>query len=95
MTKNEVFERGFSLDGNGKVLDNFGNDYCDENGCIVYVDIKNPVSEPDEDKMTKYELKMLSNLFELAEIDIDLLSYKGQTKFNELADKADELNILC
>lgn len=49
MTKNEIFERGFSIDGNGKILDNFGNEYRDENGCIVYINTENPVSEPDND----------------------------------------------
>jgi hypothetical protein len=38
MKKSELIERGFSTDENGKVLDNFGNEYRNENGCIEYLE---------------------------------------------------------
>ncbi len=44
--------------------------------------------------MTDKEKELLSALFDVAEEDIDYLSYEGQTKWNELARKADEENIV-
>jgi len=38
MTKAEVVERGFSVDENGKVLNEFGHEHRDEQGCVCYVE---------------------------------------------------------
>jgi hypothetical protein len=38
MTMDEVLERGLSLDDSGRVLDEFGNEYRDENGMVCYVE---------------------------------------------------------
>jgi hypothetical protein len=37
MSIDEVVERGLNVDENGKVLDEFGNEYRDENGLVCYV----------------------------------------------------------
>jgi|TARA_B110000211_G_C14054605_1_gene542762 hypothetical protein len=37
MTADEVAERGLLIDENGKVLDEFGNEYRDESGCVCYI----------------------------------------------------------
>ena len=34
MSIDEVIERGLNVDENGKVLDEFGNEYRDENGLV-------------------------------------------------------------
>ena len=38
MKISEIKERGFSIDNSGRVLDNFGNEYRDEQGCVVFLD---------------------------------------------------------
>jgi len=38
MTKDEIVERGFSVDEDGRVLDNFGNEYRDEEGCCCFIE---------------------------------------------------------
>jgi hypothetical protein len=38
MSIDEVVERGLNVDENGKVLDEFGNEYRDENGLVCYVE---------------------------------------------------------
>ena len=37
MTMSEVLERGFTVDENGKVLDEFGHEYRDEQGMVCYI----------------------------------------------------------
>lgn len=37
MDMTEVLERGLSVDENGKVLDEFGNEFRNEDGCVCYV----------------------------------------------------------
>lgn len=37
MEMDEVIERGLSVDENGKVLDEFGNEYRNEEGMVCYV----------------------------------------------------------
>lgn len=37
MTMAEVEERGLNVDENGRVLDEFGNEYRDESGCVCYI----------------------------------------------------------
>lgn len=37
MERTEVEERGLLIDENGKVLDEFGNEYRNEDGCVCYV----------------------------------------------------------
>jgi len=37
MKMTEIVERGFSIDNNGKVLDDFGNEYRNENGEIEFL----------------------------------------------------------
>jgi hypothetical protein len=38
MSIDEVVERGLLVDENGKVLDEFGNEYRGEDGCVCYVE---------------------------------------------------------
>lgn len=38
MTMQEIIERGLMVDESGKVLDNFGNEYRNENGNIEYIE---------------------------------------------------------
>lgn len=38
MSLDEIVERGFSVDENGKVLDEFGHEYRDEQGCVCYLE---------------------------------------------------------
>lgn len=40
MSVDEVNERGLSIDEDGKVLDEFGNEYRNEEGMVCYVDVK-------------------------------------------------------
>ena len=44
--------------------------------------------------MDDKEIKLLNALYDVAENNIDFLSYNGQTKFNELVQKADDLNLI-
>jgi hypothetical protein len=44
--------------------------------------------------MNPEDLKLLSNLWDIALIDMSYLSDDGLEKLNTLLDKADELNIL-
>lgn len=37
MNIDEVVERGLNVDENGKILDEFGNEYRDEHGLVCYV----------------------------------------------------------
>jgi hypothetical protein len=37
MTKDELVERGLTTNKNGKVLDEYGNEYRDEEGCCCYL----------------------------------------------------------
>jgi hypothetical protein len=37
MTLREVVDKGLSIDDNAKVVDNFGNEYRNEQGCVVYI----------------------------------------------------------
>jgi hypothetical protein len=38
MEMSEVIERGLNVDENGKVLDEFGNEYRNEEGMVCYVE---------------------------------------------------------
>jgi len=38
MEMSEVMERGLNVDENGKVLDEFGNEYRNEEGMVCYVE---------------------------------------------------------
>lgn len=38
MKKLEMIERGFTNNERGLILDNFGNEYRNENGCIEYLE---------------------------------------------------------
>ena len=40
MERNEFIERGLSVDSNNKVLDEYGNEYRNENGEIEYLEIE-------------------------------------------------------
>lgn len=42
--------------------------------------------------MIEKEIKLLYALFDVAEENIDYLSYEGQTKWNELCKKQEEEN---
>jgi hypothetical protein len=47
MTADEVAERGLLIDENGKVLDEFGNEYRDESGCVCYIKRGNDMQVED------------------------------------------------
>lgn len=38
MKMEEIIERGFSIDVNGKILDDYGNEYRDENGEVSFIE---------------------------------------------------------
>lgn len=38
MTLDEIIERGFSLTDDGRVLNEFGHEYRDEQGCVCYLE---------------------------------------------------------
>ena len=38
MLRSEVEERELTIEENGHILDNFGNEYRDEYGCCLYVE---------------------------------------------------------
>lgn len=59
-----------------KLLDEYGNDLLDENGCVQYV----------ENELNKIHNALLL----IADYDVELLSYKGQELFNKLAEKNGE-----
>lgn len=42
MNMNEVIERGLSVDENGKVLDEYGHEYRNEEGMVCYVEVEVP-----------------------------------------------------
>jgi hypothetical protein len=40
MTLEEMIERGLQTDKYGRVLDEYGNEYRDEDGCVCYIERK-------------------------------------------------------
>jgi hypothetical protein len=40
MKREELIERGFGVDSNGKILDEYGNEYRNEEGQIEYIEGK-------------------------------------------------------
>jgi len=72
-----------------KLTDSYGNDLLDENGCVQY---EHKYIQQEQVKIAFDEIKnKLSEAIRLiAEHDIELLSYKGQTLFNQLSNKGDK-----
>lgn len=38
MNKSEMLERGFTTDGYGKIIDDYGNEYRNENGQVEFLE---------------------------------------------------------